>query len=512
MQQQEASTSVAIAPLPPAERAIVALNAHKIEAQLKEMIAANSTITDVIDKDGRTQAHQAAMVMRDVRTALEKVAKSTREDANQFSAAVIAEEKRLSKLAQAEQDRLTALRDKFDQKLAAEKAEKERIEAARIAAIRVKIEAIRNIPTGMAGATSAELLAEKMELEQFDTSADFAELTDEANSALLSAMRQLNDLYYAAKAREEEAARQAQLAEENRLAALEIERQRQEFAAQQAEAARIAAEQQAERDRLAAVEAARVAAETKRQLEAQQAQIAAERKAQQEAQARLDQAQREFDEKIAAQAAEDARRKQVLADAAAAEQRLAEMPTAQVVAALEGEDGNEHLALLTEVIDGEAAPIPGPYASKSIAESPQCVKALGLVRAGALKTKDLSGERLAEWVARANGWKVALDGDHDDAEMVCWEPNGIVQSFSVFGYRPDRNWSQGGPILERLMMDGITVTFENGKFKPNVQVKDFNEDGQPVLTFFECTSLLEAAMFAYVAVNFGSVLLDEAGA
>lgn len=322
---------------------------------------------EVTTTKGMADAVAARAELRNLRTGLEKKRKEIKAPALQRCQDIDAEAKTITAA-------LTALEDPIDAQIqaetarkAAEKAERERVEAARVAAIRTKIEAIRGIPLGMAGAASAELMTEKLALEQFDTSADFAELTDEANSAVLSAIRALNDLYHAAKAREDEIERQAALAEANRVAAAEIERQRQELAAQQAENARVAAEQQAERDRIAAValaEQQRVAAENKRQMEAQQAEINAQRAA-------MEQQQRDFEAKLAAQAAEDERRKQALADAEENEKRVAAMTTETVVAALDGADDDTHLSLLAEVIGD--VPVASPYEGVDLASQPNAV-------------------------------------------------------------------------------------------------------------------------------------------
>ena len=68
-------------------------------------------------------------------------------------------------------------------------------------------------------------------------------------------------------------------------------------------------------------------------------------------------------------------------------------------------------------------------------------------------TAELTGALLAEWVARANGWKVELDGAHDSAQLICWTDEGIPRSFGECGYRPDLKWEFGGPIIERAQIE-----------------------------------------------------------
>ncbi len=69
-----------------------------------------------------------------------------------------------------------------------------------------------------------------------------------------------------------------------------------------------------------------------------------------------------------------------------------------------------------------------------------------------MKTLDLNGAKLAQWVARANGFKVTrkINGP----ELLCWI-NGLPYSFDEHGYRPDLNWSQGAQIIveKKIGMD-----------------------------------------------------------
>lgn len=63
-----------------------------------------------------------------------------------------------------------------------------------------------------------------------------------------------------------------------------------------------------------------------------------------------------------------------------------------------------------------------------------------------MKVDELEGAQLAAWVARAQGFTVLLDGAGlvVDLPFAPW-----VASFEEFGYRPDMNWSQGGPLLDK---------------------------------------------------------------
>jgi len=64
-----------------------------------------------------------------------------------------------------------------------------------------------------------------------------------------------------------------------------------------------------------------------------------------------------------------------------------------------------------------------------------------------MKVAELEGEALAEWVARAAGYPVQKDSGTLTVELPF---NPWVASFGPHGFRPDLNWSQGGPLLDRF--------------------------------------------------------------
>lgn len=257
MSEVTETTGTEIATLPPAERAVIVLDSHKAEEQLRAMLTETADITEVKDKDSRTMAHNAAMKLKNARVAIEKTGKTARDDANAFSKAVIAEEKRLTAIITPEEDRLLALRNEYDRKVEEERQERERKERERVAAIRERIDAIKALPLDSANDTSEQLHATIHELMDLPIGDDFAEFKEEAEAAKWDAISALQQLWDAATEREAAAAR---LAEEN--ARLQAERERIE-AERQAEEARI----QAERDKLAAERA---------ELEALRAQLAAQ--------------------------------------------------------------------------------------------------------------------------------------------------------------------------------------------------------------------------------------------
>lgn len=356
--EQQASNEIAT--LPPAQRAAIVLRTAEYEAQIREQVAASSDIVQVIDVDGRTQAHRIGMVLTKLGTSIQATGKEARADATAFSKAVIAEESKLLALVEPEKKRVLALRDAFDEKVRLAKEEADRIERERMDRHRNNLAMLRAEVLASVGKSAAHI-GERM--AALGAVVDVAEYWEEFLPRAIEVRKEVVDqlqVQYdaqhtieesAAKARQEaqaEAERVARQAEENRVAALEIERQRQELAAAQAETARVAAEKEAERQRAAAAELAeqqRVAAETKRQLEEQQARLAADREAQA-------QREREFQERIDAQAREDERRKAALAE----EQRVAALPIERVAEILDGPTEVIAPSIVDEVVAGIRLP------------------------------------------------------------------------------------------------------------------------------------------------------------
>ncbi|QKW95390.1 hypothetical protein [Ralstonia phage RPZH6] len=239
--QQE--TAVTISSLPPAERAVIVLESTKTETHLRELVVKSTAITTVVDANGREEAHRAGMNLKNARVTITKAGKAAREDAAAFCTAVIAEEKRLIGITEAEETRIFGLRDGYDAKAKAEKEERERKERERVAAIQAKLNDIRALPMQSASDTAAQLQATYDDLLGFTpTEEDFAEFMAEAAQARDNALGILSTLLESAKTREAEAARlaaerAAQEAEARRMAEqrAELERQQQELARQRAE-------------------------------------------------------------------------------------------------------------------------------------------------------------------------------------------------------------------------------------------------------------------------------------
>ncbi|WRQ05463.1 hypothetical protein [Ralstonia phage AhaGv] len=242
-QAAEQTAVTTISSLPPAERAVIVLESTKTETHLRELVAKSSEITTVVDANGREEAHRTGMNLKNARVTITKAGKAAREDAAAFCTAVIAEEKRLIGITEAEETRIFGLRDGYDAKAKAEKEERERKERERMAAIQAKLNDIRALPMQSASDTAAQLQATYDDLLGFTpTEEDFAEFVAEAAQARDNALGILSTLLESAKTREAEAARlaaerAAQEAEARRMAEqrAELERQQQELARQRAE-------------------------------------------------------------------------------------------------------------------------------------------------------------------------------------------------------------------------------------------------------------------------------------
>lgn len=279
-----ATTKTEVTALTVVERAAVALGSSKLEGELAALAKNSADITEIKNAAGREQCHSAMMGLANTRTSITKTGKAARDDANAFSKAVIAEEKRLVELIEPEEIRLRDLRDQWDEAREAEKRAKAEAEARRIAAIREHIDDIRAIPGKLLGQPSSRIQIEIDDLAAVQIGLDrFAELTGEATTVRDAVLDYLRGMHTAAVEQEAEAARvkAEQEAEAVRLAA-----EREELARLRAEAAKrdeeAAAARAAEEQRIAAerAETDRIALERLERLEAEEAELRAERKRQ----------------------------------------------------------------------------------------------------------------------------------------------------------------------------------------------------------------------------------------
>lgn len=247
-------------------RAAVALQSDKARAELTALAASSQSIKAPTNPEGRAECHAAAMAAAAARIAIVKAGKDARDDATQFSKAVIAEEARLVAIIQPEETRLKALRDAYDADQARIKAEKAEAERLRVLEIigriaRIKQAAIDAARFDVSADAASEIHAG---IRAIEIDATFAEFYGEAVEAKAVTLAEI-----------------AKIIESNRQA---------EAAASKAEADRI----ELERVRKAEAEAARI-------------------KARQEAAARAEQARAEAAALKAAQEKIDADRKEIAA-------------------------------------------------------------------------------------------------------------------------------------------------------------------------------------------------------
>jgi len=263
------------------DRAALALGSSKTEQNLKELAAKNTAIVAILDKAGRAQAHGAAMEIKSARVHVEKTAKEVREDATEFSKAVIKEEKRLVAIIQPEEIRLLGLRDGWDTEQQRIKEEAERVERARITAIHERIAIVRNFHAMALECRTADRVQTLIDRAlsvwlAFDFEQDFAEFSNEAQTAYddtHARMVQIHAQKFAeeaerARIKAEQEAEAAKLKAEREAHAAEAKKLADERAALEADRKAMAAERAAiaakiEADRLAQEATAQVDADAK---------------------------------------------------------------------------------------------------------------------------------------------------------------------------------------------------------------------------------------------------------
>ena len=304
------------------ERASVALKSPAAEKALRALVAGTIDIGAPTNRAGREQCHAAAMAALKARTEIVSAGKAARADATAFSKAVIAEEARLVAIIEPEEKRLKDLRDSWDAEQERIKNAKERAEKARVDAILLRIDEIRDAPVlaSARGIDGCRTLIAWLDLperkEGFDEFATKAELAIEAaRSAVVEILAAKEAEAAAAEEAKKEAARIAAEQAEARakLVAEQAEFERQK-AAQEAAAA---IERKAEAERVAAerakIEEERAAFEAERAAEV--AKIEAERKRAAD-EAAAERAIIEAKEKAIRDADDEARRKEEAAEAA----------------------------------------------------------------------------------------------------------------------------------------------------------------------------------------------------
>lgn len=232
-------------------RAALALASDKTRQDLIAMSTKYLAITEIKNSAGRAECHSAAMTLASARIAISKTGKAARDEATKFSKAVIQEEASLIAITEPEEKRLLALRDDWDEVVAAEKAAKETAERARIAAHMARIATIREYVPMAAGCRTAARVDQLLTKLSLTSLADFEEFSDEAAAAHVDAMERVIAIF---DEKTEQEAEQARIKAEQTAAAEKLATERAEFEAAQAEA-------KAWAEKLAADNAAKAAAQ-----------------------------------------------------------------------------------------------------------------------------------------------------------------------------------------------------------------------------------------------------------
>lgn len=117
-----------------------------------------------------------------------------------------------------------------------------------------------------------------------------------------------------------------------------------------------------------------------------------------------------------------------------------------------------------------------------------------------MKAQDLTGAKLAQWVALALGYKI----ERDDGELIVYLPTGEPCSFGPHGWRPDLNWAHGGPIIEqkRIVVEPLHEIGEKPEWQCGV-MGIYGCEGPEATYWINGNTVLVASMRALVANKYG---------
>ena len=227
---------------------------------------------------GMAKAVAARRELREIRVNLEKLRKELKAPALERSRLIDAEAKALTTQIEAMEEPIDKQIKAEEERKAAEKAERERIEREKLAALQARVADIRATAVKCVGETSNDIAGHIILLTQLEIDDTFGVLQGDAHTAKAETISTLRDMHTAALAQEAEAERLRIESEE-----LEAQRKAQEEQAERdrAELAKLRAEHEA-REREAA-EKARIEQEAmeadRRKQEAEAAAIRAEEEA-----------------------------------------------------------------------------------------------------------------------------------------------------------------------------------------------------------------------------------------
>ncbi len=149
----------AVAVLSVAERAVLAVGHAHREKELVKLAASTTDIIEITNDAGYQQVRSARIRLKNERLAIKNDAEKAREDAKDFSTAVLAEQKRLIALTEPEELRLSALEDAHEEKERLAKQALIDAEVARQVALQKRVDDLRALPNGATLLTSAEVQA-----------------------------------------------------------------------------------------------------------------------------------------------------------------------------------------------------------------------------------------------------------------------------------------------------------------------------------------------------------------
>jgi colicin import membrane protein len=260
----------------------------KTDAALADLAARfKGIVYDVTTGTGMAEAKVARAEIRGYRVDLEKVRVEIKAPALERCRQIDAEAKRITAALVELEQPIDALIKTEEQRKEREAMERAMVEQRRIDAIRASIEAIRQIPAGCVGKSSAQLADVIADLRARDFQADtFGEFQAEADGVIRASRAQVEAMLAGVQAQEAEAERIK--LERQELARLRAEQSERERAGREA----MEAGQRASRERIAAEEAvareARAAEDARQKTERDA--LAAER-------AKADAARRELERK-----------------------------------------------------------------------------------------------------------------------------------------------------------------------------------------------------------------------
>ena len=214
------------------QRASAALSIHHTELQLMEMAEKTSDIIEIKDKADYQLVKSSAIALRDVRISIEKAGKVARDDANNFSKAVLEEQRRLVGIIGDEETRLKELRQEVDGAAAKVKAEAARKEEARIEDIQENIATIHRLTDGLINATADEINSRIISARSVDIAA-YDEFDVAARYAKDFVVKALEEAMQARLELESQKAEQARVAEQQAEEQARLDAQREKLEEEQ---------------------------------------------------------------------------------------------------------------------------------------------------------------------------------------------------------------------------------------------------------------------------------------